>query len=42
MSAEPGGPHLSELVHDDVQAVPFHVQRLRLVSRLQDLEWQDR
>lgn len=25
-------------MHDDVQAVPLHVQRLRLVSRLQDLE----
>lgn len=34
------GPDLSELVHDDVQAVPLHVQRLRLVSRLQNLEWQ--
>ena len=34
------GPDLSELVHDDMQAVPLHVQRLRLVSSLQDLEQQ--
>lgn len=34
------GPDLGELVHDDVQAMPLHVQRLRLVGRLQDLQRQ--
>ena len=38
-SLQPGwGPDLGELVHDDVQAMPLHVQGLRLVRRLQDLQ----
>ena len=34
------GPDLGELVHDDVEAVPLHVQCLRLVCCLQNLERQ--
>lgn len=34
------GPDLGKLVHDDVQAMSLHVQRLRLVGRLQDLQRQ--
>lgn len=33
-------PDLGKLVHDDVQAVSLHVQRLCLVSCLQDLKRQ--
>lgn len=34
-------PDLSELVYNDVQAVPLHVQCLCLVSCLQNLQWQE-